>query len=145
MGNHTVIGHLDCDAFYVSCERVRVPALRRQPAGVLGNQGYCVIARSYEMRAAGVKVGMPVWTAAKLCPHGVYIKRDFRWYEVISRRLLQLLKSLCPVTEYYSVDEMFFDASALPRAFGLPMPEAARALRDRILQELGIPVTVGVS
>src|SRR5689334_13540098 len=96
MGKPALIGHADADCFYVSCERVRSPCLRGQAAGVLGNQGACVIARSYEMRPHGVKVGMPVWDAVKLCPHGVYVKRDFRWYEVISRRLLGLLRLASP-------------------------------------------------
>ena len=61
--------------------------------GVLGNWGACVIAKSYEMKATGVKTGMPIWDSAKFCPHGVYIKRDFRWYEVISRQMLHLLQS----------------------------------------------------
>jgi nucleotidyltransferase/DNA polymerase involved in DNA repair len=48
------------------------------PVAVLSNQGACVIAKSYEMKAAGVKTGEPIWDAAKKCPAGVYVKRDFR-------------------------------------------------------------------
>ena len=65
-----LIAHLDADCFYVSCERVRNDHLRRQPVGVLGNQGACVIAKSYEMKALGVKTGMPIWDAVKCCPQG---------------------------------------------------------------------------
>lgn len=72
-----MVGHLDADCFYVSAERVRHPDLRNKPVGVLGNNGACVIAKSYEMKAAGVKTGTPVWDAVKLCPLGVYVKRDF--------------------------------------------------------------------
>jgi len=82
-----LIGHLDADAFYVSAERVRNAFLRAKAVGVLGNQGACVIARSYEMRPFGVRVGTPIWDAAKLCPDGIFLKRDFRWYEVLSRLL----------------------------------------------------------
>ncbi|MFM7593872.1 MAG: DNA polymerase IV, partial [Isosphaeraceae bacterium] len=57
------VGHLDADCFYVSAERVRDPFLRGKPVGVLGNQGACVIAKSYEMKAAGVKTGEPIWDA----------------------------------------------------------------------------------
>ncbi len=53
-----IIGHLDADCFYVSCERLRFPGLRGKPVGVLGNQGACVIAKSYEMKKAGVKFYM---------------------------------------------------------------------------------------
>lgn len=129
------IGHLDADCFYVSAERVRHPYLRSQPVGVLGNQGACVIAKSYEMKAAGVKTGMPIWEAVKLCPHGIFIKRDFRWYEVLSRKMLDLLKTASPKVEYYSIDEMFFDASNVD----------PHAIQERILKEIGIPVSVGIA
>src|SRR5206468_5246117 len=74
-----LVGHLDADCFYVSAERVRYGELAGAPVGVLGNQGACVIAKSYEMKAAGVKTGVPIWDAVKLCPDGLYVKRDFRW------------------------------------------------------------------
>jgi DNA polymerase V len=84
------IGHVDADCFYVSAERVRFPHLAGVPVGVLGNHGACVIAKSYEMKAAGVKTGDPIWEALPRCPNGVYIKRDFKWYEVLSRRMLAI-------------------------------------------------------
>jgi DNA polymerase V len=65
------IGHLDADCFYVSAERVRYEELACIPVGVLGNQGACVIAKSYEMKAAGVGTGMPIWDALRACPDGL--------------------------------------------------------------------------
>lgn len=112
---------------------------------VIGNQGACCIAKSYEAKAAGVKTGMPIWDAVKLCPDAVFLKRDFRWYEVLSRRMLELLRTVSPSVEYYSIDEMFFDASELSTVFSLPLLEAARALQQRILRETGVPVSMGVS
>src|SRR6185503_9529852 len=85
MRHHAAVGHVDADCFYVSAERVRPPFLKGKPVGVLGNQGACVIAKSYEMKAAGVKTGEPIWDAVEKCPEGIYVKRDFRWYEVLSR------------------------------------------------------------
>lgn len=140
-----MVAHLDADCFYVSCERVRDYAVRHIPAGVLGNQGACVIAKSYEAKAVGVKTGMPIWEAAVCCPEGVFLKRDFRWYEVLSRQLLDLLHTVSPAVEYYSIDEMFFDASELPGVFSRPLHEAAVALQRRVLDEIGIPVSMGVS
>lgn len=140
-----LIAHLDADCFYVSAERVRDHALRHVPAGVLGNQGACVIAKSYEAKALGVKTGMPIWDAVKLCPEGIFLKRDFRWYEVLSRQMLDLLRTVSPQVEYYSIDEMFFDASELSSVFKLPLLDAARALQQRILNEIGIPVSMGIS
>jgi DNA polymerase V len=65
------IGHIDGDCFYVSAERVRFPFLRSKPVAVLGNQGACVIAKSYEMKAAGVATGEPIWEAREKCPAAV--------------------------------------------------------------------------
>src|SRR5260370_36489124 len=104
------VGHLDADCFYVSAERVRDSFLLGKPVGVLGNQGACVIAKSYEMKAAGVKTGTPIWDAVKLCPKGIYVKRDFRWYEVLSRRLLDVVRQFSPRVEWYSIDEFLFAA-----------------------------------
>lgn len=143
--SNTLIGHLDADCFYVSAERVRFPSLAGQPVGVLGNQGACVIAKSYEMKKAGVKTGTPIWEAVDLCPEGIYVKRDFRWYEVISRLLLRILREVSPTVEYYSIDEMFFRAEQLPQVFGRPLLEAVQALQQRVLHEVLVPVSIGVS
>ena len=138
----TAVGHLDADCFYVSAERVRDGFLRDKPVGVLGNQGACVIAKSYEMKAAGVGTGMPIWEALVKCPAGVYIKRDFRWYEVLSRLMLDVVRDLSPRVEYYSIDEFFFLAAA-PR--GKTFEDAAVMIRDRIMERVGVPVTVGIA
>jgi nucleotidyltransferase/DNA polymerase involved in DNA repair len=136
------VGHIDCDAFYVSAERVRYGHLAGAPVGVLGNQGACVIAKSYEMKAAGVRTGVPIWEALKLCPDGFYVKRDFRWYEVLSRLLLALVRDLSPAVEYYSIDELFFDATP-PR--GKTPQEYAELIRDRMMEAVRVPVTVGIA
>jgi nucleotidyltransferase/DNA polymerase involved in DNA repair len=145
MGTPALVGHLDSDCFYVSCERVRSPCLHRLPVAVLGNQGACVIAKSYEMKAKGVKTGEPVWEAVRKCPEAVYVKRDFRWYEVISRQILHTLRAVSPAVEYHSIDEMFFDATALPRAFDASLPHAVEALQKRVLREARVPASIGVS
>src|SRR5947209_7682532 len=120
MKTGTWVGHLDADCFYVSAERVRDAFLEGKPVGVLGNQGACVIARSYEMKAAGVPVAMAIWDAVKRCPDGIYIKRDFRWYEMLSRRMLDVVGDLARArertrkVEYYSIDEFFFEVEPIP-------------------------------
>lgn len=139
--NNKVIGHIDADCFYVSCERVRDPRLIGKPVGVLGNQGACVIARSYEMRPFGVRVGMPIWKAKQLCPEGIYIKRDFQWYEVLSRQMQDILNGFSDTVEYYSVDESFVD-------FGTSagnLEKLALTIQQKILREVGVPVSVGIS
>jgi nucleotidyltransferase/DNA polymerase involved in DNA repair len=132
------IGHLDADCFYVSCERVRHPFLRGLSVGVLSNQGACVIAKSYEMKARGVTTGMPIWDALPRCPEGIFVKRDFEWYEVLSRQIMDIVRQASPAVEYYSIDEVFFDALAI--SF-----DEAKALQRRIKDQTGVPVSVGVS
>jgi nucleotidyltransferase/DNA polymerase involved in DNA repair len=138
----SAIGHIDADCFYVSAERVRNYFLRNKPVGVLGNQGACVIAKSYEMKRTGVKTGMPIWDALKLCPLGVFVKRDFRWYEVLCRRMLDVVREFSPRVEWYSVDEFFIEA--IPQR-GQTLQELAESLRDQILKTVGVPVTVGIA
>lgn len=104
MGASKAVGHLDADNYYCSAERVRFGWLADKPVGVLGNQGACVIAKSNEMKAAGVGTGMPIWEALPKCPAGVYMKRDFRWYETLSRMMLALVRDASPRVEFYSID-----------------------------------------
>ena len=125
MRGPAAFGHLDADCFYVSAERVRDFFLLGKPVGVLGNQGACVIAKSYEMKAAGIQTGMPVWEALRLCPKGVYLKRDFRWYEVLSRRMLQVVQARSPAVEYYSID----GATRSPETAARPGTAARRRRR----------------
>ena len=141
----SLIGHLDADCFYVSAERVRNPDLRGKPVAVLGNQGACVIAKSYEMKAAGVTTGMPIWDARKLCPDAIYVTRDFIWYEVLSRKMMEIAQWVSPCVEYYSIDEMFFDAAYLERTYKRTLRDAALALQQQILAKVKVPVSVGVS
>jgi DNA polymerase V len=135
------IGHLDADSFYVSAERVRDPFLLGKQVAVLGNQGACVIAKSYEMKSAGVKTGEPIWEAKKKCPEAIFIKRDFRWYEVLSRHMYDVLCALSPTVEFYSVDEFFF---AVPTDSECSPQQMAVAFRDRVSRSVGVPVTVGI-
>ncbi|QEL17374.1 DNA polymerase Y family protein [Limnoglobus roseus] len=137
------IAHLDADAFYVSAERVRHADLANKPVGVLGNNGACVIAKSYEMKAKGVKTGTPIWDAAKMCPEGVYVKRDFYWYEVLSRKMLGIVGTFSPKLEYYSIDEFFFHAE--PLRHGQQLATTATTIRDHILEATGLPVTIGIA
>ena len=106
--------------------------------GVLSNQGACVIAKSYEMKAFGVTTVMPIWDALPLCPEAVFIKRDFEWYEVLSRKMIDVTHRFSPAVEYYSIDEMFFDAGEIDLA-------RAKELQRAILDEVGVPVSVGLS
>ena len=133
-----MIGHVDADCFYVSAERVRFPHLRGMPVGVLGNHGACIIAKSYEAKAAGVTTGMPIWEALKVCPQAVYIKRDFTWYEVLSRKMLAIVTEVSPRVEFYSIDEQFFVAQESTLA-------AAEQLQQTFMKRVGVPASVGIA
>src|SRR5262249_2611579 len=109
------------------------------PCGVLGNQGACVIARNYVMKKYGIKVGEPVWEAKKKCPHAVFIKRDFRWYETLSRKMLHEVGSFSPTIEYYSIDEFFWEGRP---AKGQNYIQTAQTIRDHIKRSTGLPMTV---
>lgn len=132
-----MIGHVDADCFYVSAERVRHPHLRAMPMGVLGNHGACIIAKSYEMKAAGVTTGMPIWEAKPICPNGIYLKRDFEWYELLSRKMLAIVQSISPLVEFYSIDEFFFTTEA--------RTDAAQHVQQALIQGVGVPVSVGIA
>ena len=136
------VGHLDADCFYCSAERARYPHFIGVPLAVVGNQGACVIARSYEMRKDGIGVGVPIWDALRLSPDGVYLKRDFRWYEVLSRAMLAVMRDISTKVEYYSIDEFFFDATP---PHGMDCQKYAEVIRDRINESVGVPVTVGIA
>ena len=133
-----MIGHVDADCFYVSAERVRFPHLRGIPVGVLGNQGACVIAKSYEAKAAGITTGMPIWEAVPRCPLMVFVKRDFAWYEVLSRKMLAIVQEASPQVEFYSIDEQFFELSR-------PSITDAQRMQQQILSHVGVPVSIGLA
>ncbi len=134
-----MVGFGDADSFYASAEAVRRPWLTGLPVGVLGNQGACVIARNYPMKRHGVKVGEPVWEAKAKCPDGIYVKRDFKWYETLSRRMLNEVGSFSPKVEYYSIDEFFWEGCA---ARGQDFRQTAETIRGHILRSTGLPMTV---
>lgn len=135
------IGWVDADTFYCNAERARFPMLRGVPLGVLGNNGACVIARTPEMKRAGIAVGDPVWQAKARCPDGVFLKRDFDWLGDVSGRMLDEIRALSPTVEYFSIDEMGFEAEPIRGSY----QHAAEAVRGRIKDRVGIPATTGIA
>ena len=134
-----LVGFGDADSFYASAEVVRRPWMAGLPVGVLGNQGACVIARNYPMKNYGIKVGEPIWDAKRKCPDGLYIKRDFRWYETISRRMLAEVGTFSPTVEYFSIDEFFWRGEPVR---GKTYQQTAETVRDHIKRTVGVPMTV---
>jgi DNA polymerase IV len=138
--------HADLDAFYASVEVLDDPSLRGKPVIVGGDPGArgVVSAASYEARRYGVHSAMPLRTAARLCPDGVFLPGRFDRYRELSRQVMRIFASYTPLVEPISLDEAFMDVTASRAAFG-DGETIARALKRRVLDEAGLVVSVGVA
>jgi len=139
------IAHVDADCFYASCEQLRRPDLKGQPICVLSSQDACVVAKTYDAKAAGITTGMPVWEARKLLPQANYLSADFRYYGQISDKLFAILRRYSPAIEEYSIDEGFMDLNGLRGLYRKPYQAIADEIRTTIRHEVGITVSVGIS
>ncbi|HET9539903.1 MAG TPA: DNA polymerase IV [Candidatus Limnocylindria bacterium] len=138
--------HADLDAFYASVEVLDDPSLRGKPVIVGGdpNARGVVSAASYEARAFGVHSAMPLRTAHRLCPTGVFLPGRFDRYRELSRQVMRIFASYTPLVEPISLDEAFMDVTASRAVFG-EGETIARSLKDRVLGEAGLVVSVGVA
>ena len=140
------IGLVDCNNFYASCERVFQPALRGRPIVVLSNNDGCVIARSNEAKALGLKMGDP-WHLVKDRHRGAGIvvrSSNYTLYGDMSARVMQTLGGFTPQLEIYSIDEAFLGFAGFG-GYGDRLEAHARELRRTVLQWTGIPVSVGIA
>lgn len=137
-------GLADCNNFYVSCERVFNPSLNGRPVVVLSNNDGCVISRSQEAKALGIKMGVPVFKIKELVSRErvVVFSSNFSLYADMSWRVMESLRSLVPVVEVYSIDEAFID-------FGDVNPQDIEELLKNIpkiiKRDTGIPLSIGIS
>ena len=138
--------HADLDAFYASVEQLDDPSLRGKPVIVGGRPGDrgVVSASSYEARAFGVFSAMPLRTAARRCPQGVFLPGRPDRYRELSNQVMAIFASYTPMVEPISLDEAFLDVSNSAKAFG-DGPTIAAALKRRVLDEVGLVVSVGVA
>ena len=137
---------VDCNNFYVSCERVFAPRLTGHPVVVLSNNDGCLISRSDEAKALGLKMGEPYHLARPLLEqHQVRVfSSNYALYGDMSRRVMQVLSSFAAGVEIYSIDEAFLDFSGM----SLLAPDLlAYGIRVRatVRQHTGIPVCVGIA
>lgn len=134
---------VDCNSFYASCERVFRPDLARVPVVVLSNNDGCVIARSREAKALGVRMGAPFYQYRRFCDeNGVrYFSSNYPLYGDMSARVMQTLRNFSPNIEQYSIDEAFLDVAGIDAARTALWP---RSLIDTVRQWTGIPVSVGI-
>ena len=133
----------DCNNFYASCERCFNPALRDRAIVVLSNNDGCVIARSAEAKALGIKMGAAYFEIAVLCEaQGVKVfSSNFALYGDLSNRVMSLLKQAFCEIEVYSIDEAFL---RVPKTMNEPQ-EFCQRLADRVEQGTGIPLSIGIA
>ncbi|HEX6624050.1 MAG TPA: Y-family DNA polymerase [Pyrinomonadaceae bacterium] len=134
---------VDCNNFYVSCERVFDPRLIGRPVVVLSNNDGCVVARSNEAKALGIRMGVPLFRIQDLVDYHkvAVLSSNYALYGDMSSRVMAVLHDLAPVVEVYSIDEAFLLLD-LPQAW---LQEFARRARERVYRWTGIPVSVGVA
>jgi DNA polymerase V len=140
-----VFALVDCDNFYVSCERVFNPRLARRPVVVLSNNDGCIISRSEEAKAIGVKMGAPLYQAQPLLDaHDAAIfSSNYALYGDMSRRVAETLEEFTPDIEQYSIDEAFLnlDCDGGEEKLGA----TGREMRRRVERWTGIPVCIGIA
>ncbi len=132
---------VDCNNFYVSCERVFRPDLVRVPLVVLSNNDGCVVSRSNEAKALGIKMGQPWFECKELAEeHGILaFSSNYALYADLSNRVMSILSDFAPRHEVYSIDECFVDLTGMPK-----LREVSYAMRERVGMWTGIPVCVGI-
>jgi DNA polymerase IV len=133
--------HADLDAFYASVEQLLDPSLRNRPIAVGGG---VVLAASYEARRFGVRGGMAGWRARQLCPEIQFVGGRFRDYQRLGDQVVDVFHDFTPLVERISIDEAFLDVSGAVHLFG-PPADIAAAIRRRVGDEIGLPLSVGVA
>lgn len=134
------------NSFFVSCERLLDPSLNGKPVIVGGNKGErgVVASASYEARKYGIKSGMPLLTAEKLCPKALFVPGRHRLYSKYSRKVYALLRRVAPLVEYASIDEFYLDFTGCEALYGNDLWAMARKVRDSVFDRTRLSCTVAV-
>ena len=137
------IGLLDCNNFFVSCERLFRPDLKGKPVVVLSSNDGCVVARSQEIKDNGIPMGIPYFQIKDIIKdiEAVTFSSHFALYRDISRRVFEVMRGELEIVEQYSVDEAFFKITGDTQS----VERQARALKDKVERLVGIPVSIGVA
>src|SRR5690554_2090352 len=136
--------HLDLDAFFVSVERLQNSSLVGKPVLIGGGSDRGVVAScSYEARRFGVHSAMPMKLARQLCPEAVLVRGDMDRYSMYSAMVTEIISETAPVVEKASIDEHYVDLTGMDRFFGCW--KWSRELRQRIVRETGLPISLGQS
>lgn len=134
---------IDCNNFYVSCERLFNPKLKDKPVVVLSNNDGCVVARSQEAKCLNIKMGEPYFKIRDFCSkYGVIaFSSNYELYGDISKRVMEIVASLAPEVEVYSIDEVFMKFPEMPSE---DVEKACAEIRRIIKKWVGIPTSIGI-
>ena len=135
---------VDCNSFYVSCERLFNPKIRRKPVVVLSNNDGCIISRSNEAKVLGIRMGEPYFKAKDIIIKNKVevFSSNYSLYGDLSRRVMRTLKRFNSEIEIYSIDEAFLDLSNFPDN---EVEKVGREIRETVLQWTGIPTSIGIA
>lgn len=138
------IALIDCNNFYVSCERVFNPNLEGKPVIVLSNNDGCAVARSQEAKDLGIAMGVPLFKIrSKIAKHSIEVySSNYVLYGDMSARVMATLSHFSPEVEIYSIDEAFIDLSWLS---GEKLRKYAIAIRSTVMMWTGIPISIGIA
>jgi DNA polymerase V len=136
-----MIALIDCNNFYASCERVFNPKIENKPVIVLSNNDGCVIARSNEVKALGIKMGEPAFKLKNLIErYNINVfSTNFALYGDLSKRVMNVMSAEVDKMEIYSIDEAFLDFT------DYASKERGVAIKNKVQQWTGIPVSVGIA
>ena len=141
--NKNKIALVDCNSFYVSCERLFNPSIIKKPVVVLSNNDGCVISRSTEAKVLGIKMGEPYFKVKKIVKSNdvKIFSSNYSLYGDISRRVMKTLKQFSPEIEIYSIDEAFLNLSSIKDE---DLLEYGNKIRKVVLKWTGIPTSIGI-
>ena len=142
-----IIALIDCDCFFVSCERVKNPALQGKPVCVMtggGDKGI-IVSRSKEAKAIGVKMGEPYFKTKVEHPEAICIPAHHSLYHEISQKVMDTIRDFTPDVEVMSVDEAFADVTGFNEIHHTSYTQFITNIRNEILKRTGIPVSIGLS
>ncbi len=140
--------HLDMNSYFATCEQQANPYLRGKPVGIVKGAGRgCVIAASVEAKKFGVKTGVTVWDAKKLCPQIVLVPSDMDKYFSLTKKLMSLMHNYSPLIEIFSIDELFMDITDVQHLYAGGALEMALQLKKDIAISLGewMRASIGIS
>ena len=142
--NKNKIALVDCNSFYVSCERLFNPSIIKKAVVVLSNNDGCVISRSTEAKALGIKMGEPYFKVKQIIKKNDVrvFSSNYSLYSDISRRVMKTLKQFSPKEEIYSIDEAFLDLSSIKDA---DLVDHGNKIRKTVLKWTGIPTSIGIA